>query len=85
MSTLTTTLSGGFGRSASPHRPLKSGASRLFSALGDLLSAKNDVDALRALKDRDLADIGLSRADLPVDLAAEIDAMQRALGFHYGR
>ena len=85
MSTLTTTFGGGVRPADKAFGTARSAGTRLAAAFCELLNGHDSTAELRALKDRDLADIGLSRNDLPVDMQGEIAAMQRSIGFHYAR
>lgn len=85
MSTLTTIYGGGVQRADKPFRAFNGLATRISGTLQTYWSGRNDTAELRALSDRDLADIGLSRNELPVDLRSEIEAVQRAIGFTYSR
>ena len=85
MSTLTTTYGGGVRRADNSFRPVHGMATRIIEAFRQYRATKQNHAELRALTDRDLADIGLSRHELPVDLQREIEALQRSVGFTYAR
>ncbi|MEE9588155.1 MAG: DUF1127 domain-containing protein [Hyphomicrobiaceae bacterium] len=85
MSTLTTTIGGGVRPADTTLGTARSVGTRLAMAIRELFNGHDANAELRALKDRDLADVGLTRNDLPVDLQDEIAVMQRTVEFHYVR